>query len=102
MNVEVTVVVSVFGVDGVAGAARAADGPVSSANLTLDGVDCFTCIRVSLSKLVRFSTLLMTSLVRCEIYWQSVENFLNLCSTVLWNDLRQNASVECLLSRFGY
>ena len=36
---EVTVVVSVFGVDGVAGAAGAVDGPALSANLTLDGVD---------------------------------------------------------------
>ena len=35
---EVTVVVSVFGIDGVAGTERALDRPASSANRTLDGV----------------------------------------------------------------
>ena len=44
---EVTVVVSIFGVEGVARTAGADDGSASSANLTLEGVDCFTCIRVS-------------------------------------------------------
>ena len=43
---EVTIVVSVLRVEGVAGTAGAVDGPASSANLTLDGVECFTCIRV--------------------------------------------------------
>ena len=47
---KVTVVVSVFGVDGVAGTAGAVDGPVLSGNLTLNGVECFTCMRVSSSE----------------------------------------------------
>ena len=46
-----TVMVSVLGVNGVSCAAGALDGPASSANLTLDGVECFTCIRVSSSEL---------------------------------------------------
>ena len=57
MDDEVTVVVSVLGVVGVAGTARAVDGPASSANLTLDGVDCFTCIRVLSSEFDIISTL---------------------------------------------
>ena len=44
----------------------------------------------------------LTSLVQYEIYWQSFGNFSNMCSTVLWSGLRQKASVECLLSPFGY
>ena len=47
---EVTAVVSVFGVDGVAGTARAVDGLALSANLTLDGVDRFTGMSVSSSE----------------------------------------------------
>ena len=47
---EVTVVVSVFGVDVVAGTERAVDGPVSSPNRTVDGVECFNCMRVSSSE----------------------------------------------------
>ena len=54
---EVTVVVSVLGVEGVAGTAGAVDGPASSANLTLGGFECFTCIRVSSSELDIVSTL---------------------------------------------
>ena len=47
---EVIVVVSVFGVNNVAGTAGAVDGPAPSANPNLDGVDCFTCMRVSSSE----------------------------------------------------
>ena len=54
---EVTVVVSVLVVKGVAGTVGAVDGPASSANLTLDGVECFTCITVSSSELDIISTL---------------------------------------------
>ena len=43
---EITVVVSVLGVDGVSGTAGSVDGPSLSTNLTLDGVNCFTCMRV--------------------------------------------------------
>ena len=45
-----TIVVSVVGVFGVAGTAWADDGPASSENLTLEGVDCLTCIKVSSSE----------------------------------------------------
>ena len=38
---EVTVVVSVFGVDGVACTDGALYGPASSVNRTFDGVECF-------------------------------------------------------------
>ena len=54
---KVTIVVSVLSVEGVDGTARAVDGPVSSAHLTLDGVECFTCIRISSSELDIMSTL---------------------------------------------
>ena len=53
---DVTVVVSVLGVEGVACTAGAVDGPALSANLTFEGVDCFTCIRVSSSELDIMST----------------------------------------------
>ena len=47
---DATVVVSVLGVTGVAGTAGAFDGPASSENLALEGVDCLTCIKVSSSE----------------------------------------------------
>ena len=59
---EVTVVVSVLGVDGVAGTERAMDGPASSANRTLDGVEWFNCMG--------FLRLSSTSLKRFGIGWQ--------------------------------
>ena len=50
MDGKTTVVLSVFGVDSVAGTERAVDGPASSTNRTLDGVECFSCMRVSSSE----------------------------------------------------
>ena len=47
---EVTVVVSVFGVDGVAGIDGAVEGPSSSAKRTFDGVECLSCITVPSSE----------------------------------------------------
>ena len=47
---KVTIVVSVFRVDGAAGTERAVDGTASSASRTLNGVECFSCMRVSLSE----------------------------------------------------
>ena len=39
-----------LGVTGVAGTAVAVDGPASSANLTLEGVDCLICSKISSSE----------------------------------------------------
>ena len=47
---EVTVVVSVFGVDGVACTDGAVAGPASSANSTFEVVECFNCASVSSSE----------------------------------------------------
>ena len=44
---EVTVVVSVFGVDGVACIDGAMDGPASSANSIFEGVERFNCMSIS-------------------------------------------------------
>ena len=41
---------SVLGVTDVVGTAGAVDGPASSANLTLEGVDCLICSKVSSSE----------------------------------------------------
>ena len=65
---DVTVVVSVFGVEGVACTARAVDGPASSANLTLEGVDCFACIRISSSEFDIMRTLLNLLAVRWKLF----------------------------------
>ena len=48
---DITVVVSVLGETGVAGTTGAVDGPASTANLTLEGVDCLNCIKVSSSEI---------------------------------------------------
>ena len=48
---DVTVVVSMFGVDGVACTDGAVDGPASSANRNFEGVECFNCMSVSSSEL---------------------------------------------------
>ena len=65
---DVTVVVSVFGVEGVACTTGAVDGPASSANLTLDGIDCFTCIRVSSSEFDIMRTLLNLLAIRWKLF----------------------------------
>ena len=56
-KLKASVVVSLLGVEGVAGTAGAVDGHASSPNLTIDGVECFTYIRVSSSEFDIMSTL---------------------------------------------
>ena len=65
---DVTVIVSIFGVEGVASTAGAVDGPASSANLTLEGVDCFTCIRNSSSEFDIMRTLLNLLAIRWKLF----------------------------------
>ena len=65
---DVTVVGSVFGVEGVACTVGAVDGPASSANLTLEDVDCFTCIKVSSSEFDIMRTLLNLLATRWKLF----------------------------------